>query len=73
MASYNITHPIDKKGQSYTIEEELIIPSVREVIETVIKEDSSYVQKCLSLSNGNDQHHIVEMSLDMRKTLNSEL
>ena len=53
--------------------EELIIPSVREVIETVIREDSGSVLKCLSLNNSSVQRHIDEMALDVVKTLISEL
>ena len=72
-ASYNISLLIAKKGQSHTIGEKLIIPPVREVIETVMKEDSSSVLKCLTLSNSTVQRHIDEMALDVEKTIISEL
>ena len=62
-----------KKGQSYTIGDELIMPSVREVIETVMKEESIYVLRNLSLSNSTVQRHINEMALDAEKTLVLEL
>ena len=73
MASYNISFLAAEKGQSHTIGEELIIPSVRGVIEKVMKEDSSSVLKCLSLSNGTVQRHIGEMALDVGKPFISEL
>ena len=50
------------------IGEELIMPSVRDVIETVMKEDSSSVLKYLSLSNSTVQRHIDVMTLDVEKT-----
>ena len=71
MASYCISLLIAKKGQSHTIGEEYIIPSVREVIETVMKEDSSSVLRCFSLSINNVQHHIVEMDAKIMQICNS--
>ena len=73
MTSYNTSLHIAKKRQSHTIGKELIIPYVLEVIETVMKEDSSSVRKCLSLSNCTVQRHIDEMATDVEKTLISEL
>ena len=68
MASY-FSLPITKNGQSYKIGEKFIIPSVWEVIETVMKEDSSSVQKCLYFCNGTVQRHIDEMAMDVEKTI----
>ena len=44
-ASYNISLMIAKKGKAHTIGEELIIPAIKEVIETVMKKDSDSVLK----------------------------
>ena len=60
-----------KKGQSQTIGE-FIKPSVMEVAETVMKEDSSSMLSCLPLINGTVQRHIDEMALDVEVTLISE-
>ena len=49
------------------------MPSVREVIDAVMKQDSSSVLKCLSISNSTVQRHIDEMALDVEKTPISEL
>ena len=43
--------------------------SVRELVETVMKEDSSSVLMCPSLGNGTVQSHIDEMALDVENTL----
>ncbi|KRX30934.1 SCAN domain-containing protein 3, partial [Trichinella sp. T9] len=42
-ASYTISLNIAKKAQSYTIGEEIVIPAIKEVIETVMKKDSEPV------------------------------
>ena len=73
MASHNISLPMAKKGQSHGIGDELIIPSVMEQIETVMKEDFSSVLNCLSLGNSTVQRHLNEIALDSEKTLTSEL
>ena len=51
----------------------VIIPSERDVIERVMKEDSSSVLEYLSLSNSTVQRHIDEMALDVENTFISEL
>ncbi|KRX29219.1 hypothetical protein T09_221, partial [Trichinella sp. T9] len=42
-ASYTISLNIAKKAQSYTIDEEIVIPAIKEVIETAMKKDSEPV------------------------------
>lgn len=72
-ASYNISLMIAKKGKAHTIGEEIIIPAIKEVIETVMKKDSHTVLKNLPLSNNTVQRRIDEMADDVEKTLASEL
>ncbi|KRZ66163.1 Uncharacterized protein T10_5120 [Trichinella papuae] len=62
-----------KKAQSYTIGEEIIIPAIKEVIETVMKKDSEPVLKCIPLTAKTVQRRIDEMASDVEKTLMSEL
>ena len=56
---------IAKKGKAHTIGEEIIIPAVKEVIETVMKKDShsseNFVIKCTV------QRRIDEMADDVEK------
>ncbi|KRY13214.1 Zinc finger BED domain-containing protein 5 [Trichinella patagoniensis] len=72
-ASYSISLNIAKKAQSYTIGEEIVIPVIKEVIETVMKKDSEPVLKCIPLSAKTVQRRIDEMASDVEKTLVSEL
>ena len=44
-ASYNISLMITKKGKTHTIGEEIIIPAIKEVKETVMKKDSHSILK----------------------------
>ncbi|KRY25093.1 Uncharacterized protein T03_14031, partial [Trichinella britovi] len=72
-ASYTISLNIAKKAQSYTIGEEIVIPAIKEVIETVMKKDSEPVLKCIPLSAKTVQRRIDEMASDVEKILVSEL
>ncbi|KRX25624.1 SCAN domain-containing protein 3 [Trichinella nelsoni] len=72
-ASYTISLNIAKKAQSYTIGEEIVIPAIKEVIETVMKKDSEPVLKCIPLSATRVQRRIDEMASDVEKILVSEL
>ncbi|KRZ00221.1 hypothetical protein T11_618 [Trichinella zimbabwensis] len=56
---------IAKKALSYTIGEEIVIPAVKEVIETVMKKDSEPVLKCIPLSAKTVQRRIDEMASDV--------
>ncbi|KRY68754.1 Zinc finger BED domain-containing protein 5 [Trichinella pseudospiralis] len=49
-------------GQSYTIGEEIVIPAIKEVIETVMKKDFEPVLKCITLSAKTVQRRIDEMA-----------
>ncbi|KAL1243881.1 Zinc finger MYM-type protein [Trichinella spiralis] len=62
-----------KKAQSYTIGEEIVIPAIKEEIETVMKKDSEPVLKCIPLSAKTVQRRIDEMASDVEKTLVFEL
>ncbi|KRX34992.1 Zinc finger BED domain-containing protein 5 [Trichinella murrelli] len=64
---------VAKKAQSYTIGEEIVIPAIKEVIETVMKKDSEPVLKCIPLSAKAVQRRIDEMASDVEKTLVLEL
>ncbi|KRX92277.1 Zinc finger BED domain-containing protein 5 [Trichinella pseudospiralis] len=52
-------------GQSYTIGEKIVIPAIKEVIETVMKKDSEPVLKCITLSAKTVQRRIDEMASDI--------
>ena len=69
----SISVNIAKKGKSYTIGEEIIIPAIKDVIENVMKKDSQTVLKCIKLSANTVQRRIDEMADDWKKTLASEL
>ena len=68
-ASYNISLMIAKQGKTHTIGEEIIIPVIKEVIETVMKKDSHPVLKNLPLSNSTVQRRIDGMAHDVEKNL----
>ena len=72
-ASYNISLNIAKKGKSYTIGEEIIIPAIKDVIENVMKKDSQAVLKCIPLSANTVQRRIDEIADDVKNSLASEL
>ncbi|KRZ66133.1 SCAN domain-containing protein 3 [Trichinella papuae] len=64
-ALYSISLNIAKKALSYTIGEEIVIPAIKEVIETVMKKDSEPVLKCIPLSAMTVQRRIDEMASDV--------
>ncbi|XP_064116945.1 zinc finger BED domain-containing protein 5-like [Macrobrachium nipponense] len=72
-ASYNISLIIAKSGQPYSTAEEIIVPSIKEVIDNLMNKDSSSVLKCLSLSSNAVRQCIDEMAADVEKSLISEL
>lgn len=63
---------IAKKGKVHAIGEEIIIPAIKEVTETVMKKDSHHVLKNLALNNSTVQQRTDEMA-DVEKTLVSQL
>ena len=68
-ASYNISLMIAKTGTPHTIGEKLILPCVKEVIETVICQSSTPVLSTVPLSNDTVQRHIDEMGDDVESQL----
>ncbi|KRX40686.1 Protein ZBED8 [Trichinella murrelli] len=62
-----------KKAQSYAIGEEIVIPVIKELIETVMKKDSERVLKCIPLSAKTVHRRNDEMASDVEKILVSEL
>lgn len=56
-----------KRGKAHTVGEEIIIPAIKEVTETVMKKDSHSVLNNLPLSNSKVQR-IDEMTDDAEKT-----
>ncbi|GBP70194.1 SCAN domain-containing protein 3 [Eumeta japonica] len=68
-ASYNISLPITKSGKPHTIGEQLILPSVDEVLKTVLHKSSFDILKRISLSNNTVQKRIDEMNSDVESFL----
>ena len=70
LASYNLSLMIVKKGKPHTIGEELILPTVKEVLNTVLHHKAcSSVIKSIPLSNDTVQRRIDEMSADIEHKL----
>ena len=70
LASYNLSLIIAKKGKPHKIDEELILPAVKEVLNSVLHhKTSSSVIKSIPLSNDNVQRRIDEMSADVEHKL----
>ena len=72
-ASYNILLMIARTGKPHTIDEKLILPCVKEVIETVMCQSSTPVLSTVALSNDTVQRRINEMGDDVAKHDNGEL
>ncbi|GBP47963.1 Zinc finger MYM-type protein 6 [Eumeta japonica] len=68
-ASYNISLLIAKSGKPHTIEEQLILPDVDEVLKTVLHKSSFDILKRIPLSNNTVQIRIDEMSSDVERFL----
>ncbi len=60
---------IAKSGMPFTVEENLIIPPVKEVISTVMERDPTQVVKALPLSNDTVSRRINEMGADSEEQL----
>ena len=70
LASYNLSLMIAKEGKPHTIGEELILPAVKEVLNTVLHHKAcSSVIKSIPLSNDTVQRRIDEMSADVEHKL----
>ncbi|CDW61102.1 hypothetical protein TTRE_0000953001 [Trichuris trichiura] len=69
LASYNISLLIAKSGKAHTIGEELLIPVISEVLNTVLHVPAADVIKKVSLSNDTVQRRIDDMAADVEQTL----
>ncbi|KFD48236.1 hypothetical protein M514_15905, partial [Trichuris suis] len=69
LASYNISLLIAKSGKAHTIGEELLIPVISEVLNTVLHTPAADVIKKVSLSNDTVQRRIDDMAADVEQTL----
>ncbi|XP_050520167.1 SCAN domain-containing protein 3-like [Daktulosphaira vitifoliae] len=68
-ASYNISLLIAKSGKPHTIGEELIIPAINEVLNTVLHKPAFDVIKKIPLSNNTVQRRIDEMAQSVEEIL----
>ncbi|XP_071036604.1 zinc finger BED domain-containing protein 5-like [Parasteatoda tepidariorum] len=73
IASYKISLNIAKKGKPHTIAEEIVMPTIKDVIEDVMKKDSVNVLKSLPLSANSVKRRIDEMAEEIENTVVSEL
>lgn len=70
IASYNISKLIAKSGKAHTIGEQLILPAIKEVLETVLHHSASYnIIKKVPLSNDTVRRRIDEMAEDVEVSL----
>ena len=72
-ASYNISLLIAKAGKPHTIEEELILPAVKEVIKTVLHKSPEQVIKSIPLSDNSVQWRVNKMAENVGETLSKML
>jgi hypothetical protein len=68
-ASYNISLLIAKSGKSHTIGEELILPAINEVINTMLNKPAFDIIKKIPLSNNTVQRRIDEMAQSVEELL----
>lgn len=69
LATYNISLMIAKTGSAHTVAETLVLPAVKEVIETVMGQNSAPVLNVMPLSNNTVQRRIDEMGRDVEDQL----
>ena len=69
IASYNIFKLIAKTAKAHTIGEDLVLPTAKEIIETVLQQSAFSVLRVVPLSNDSVQRRIDEMSSDVLKQL----
>uniref|UniRef100_A0A5S6R1W6 SCAN box domain-containing protein n=1 Tax=Trichuris muris TaxID=70415 RepID=A0A5S6R1W6_TRIMR len=67
--SYKISLLIAKTGKPHTIGEELLIPAIAEVVETVLHQRARDVTNKIPLSNDTVQRRINAMAEDVENTL----
>ena len=68
--SYNLPLMVARKGKPHTISEELILPSLKEVWDTVLlHKASSTIIKSILLSNNTVQRGVDEMATDMEDSV----
>ncbi|KFD58936.1 hypothetical protein M513_00099 [Trichuris suis] len=72
-ASYNISFLIAKSGKAHTIGEELLLPVITEVFNTVLHKPATDIIKKIPLSNDTVQRRIDEMGKDIEDSLCSLL
>ena len=68
-ASYNISLLIARSGKPHTIGEELILPAVREVLQTVLYKSPDQIMQAIPLSNTSVQRRVDEMAENIEETL----
>lgn len=74
IASYNISKLIAASGKAHTIGEELILPAVKEILETVLLHSASQnVLRKVPLSNDTVRRRIDEMVEDVETSLSKLL
>ncbi|KAM3833924.1 zinc finger BED domain-containing protein 5-like [Diretmus argenteus] len=69
VASYNISLMIAKCGLPFTVGENLVLPSIKEAISTVMERDPTQVVKSIPLSNDTVARRINEMGTDTEEQL----
>ncbi|KAI6653976.1 SCAN domain-containing protein 3 [Oopsacas minuta] len=69
VASHNISLLIAKCGKPHTIDENLILPAIREAISTVMHQDASSVVRSIPLSNNSVSRRIEELAIDVEQQL----
>ncbi|KAF2346007.1 hypothetical protein FHG87_023237, partial [Trinorchestia longiramus] len=66
VCSYNVSKMIARSGKPHTIGEQLLLPPIEEVLETMVHHASpTVVTKSLPLSNNSVQRRVDEMSEDV--------
>ena len=72
-ASYNISLLIEKAGKPHTIGEELILPSVKEVIKIVLHKSPEQVIKSIPLRDNSIQRRVDKITENVQEILNKML
>ncbi|XP_029657698.1 zinc finger BED domain-containing protein 5-like [Octopus sinensis] len=69
LASYKISQLIAKSGKPHTIGESLILPAIKEVLNSMVDCDSEQIISSIPLSNSSVSSRIDEMAFDIEETL----
>ena len=72
-ASYNISLLIAKAGEPHPIGEELILPTVKDVIKTFLHKSPEQVIKSIPLSDNSVQRRVDKMAENVEETLSKML